>query len=507
MPSHEITRNPTRLIHAAHPPLAGFPSRWALGPMDYYLGPGIPIVVVFVYEAGQGGEEAGSVVPVHRLEKAMRYLLDSHPHFTGRFIAEAGEAKEPCIAQLGSGAALIEANSSARLDSFVRPEGGDYITTSFPPDLVPPYEPTAEYLAHNPFFAVQHTRFSCGGVALAIRMAHAVVDGEGFFSVVRDLATVYRQLSAGVEKPQLDHAPSIRPYMADWASGASEEEREEARSWKSRGYKLAGEDWKEGSNGVTQSTPVIESDSPPPDPDPVQGRVLRFSPTQLASLKQAALPHTHTEGQYITTFDALFAHLLQLTYRARSSPHRNPAAQPTICNFLTPSSWRARLGLPAHHTPNTCFVNFASLDPQEVLQGPVDRIATAVHSVSRGLSLGDAQAELRWLCAQRDKGRVQLAYEYGEGSLMLSAWHRMDVYAAGTLDDALVPAVVSTPFTSVSLVDGLGYFLPVPPKVGKQGEGAGIDVALALKGSVWREIDRALGKKGEEGKRSFTYVG
>lgn len=454
--------------------------------MDYYVGLGIPIQVVFIYE--QAASSSSDLVPLERVETAMRHLLNHHPHFTGRLVVDDHD-KQPYITALGSGADLVAAVCDQNLSAFRNAESGDYVLTAFPDDLLSPYRPTPQHLASHAFFAIQHTRFACGGVALALRMAHAVVDGEGFFQVARDFANIYRQLSAGIDEPQLQHSPSIKGYMADWAKSASAQDLKQARDFQPPQYHLVGDDFQQGSNGVTVADKPKDAASTT-KADPVRGRVLRFSTERQSELKGAATNPAATEAEYISTFDALCAYIMSQTYRARTSPARSPPSPPTKCNFLTPSSWRKALGLPTHHTPNSCVVNFCDLSPQEVLESPAHRVAKSIHNVTRGLSLDDAERQLQWLCAQEDKSKAQTSFEYGDGSLLLISWLKMDMYDSVALDDHLRPSFTYTPFTEVSLVDGLGYFLPVPPSAVADGTRAPIDLALALKTSVWREIDR-----------------
>ncbi|CEH18414.1 hypothetical protein CBOM_04816 [Ceraceosorus bombacis] len=498
-----VRRTNKHIVFAAHPPPSGYPARWSLGPMDYYVGLGIPIQVVFVFEPSP--DQHDDFIPLERLITAMSALLDHHPHFSGR-LREDEQDHQPYITTLGSGAEVIEAHCDQALSSYQK--SGDYIITSFPKDFLSPYEPTPEYLAKHPFFAIQHTRFACGGVALAVRVAHAVVDGVGFFSVVRDLRDIYNQLCRSDAPPRLSHTPSLAGYMADWARRASPEEVQDARKIQPQQYQLVQDSLSSGSNGVTLSSDntdkEVEDDKTPSiaEADPVIGRVLRFSAKHQSELKSLATNPGANEGEYITTFDALCAYVLQQTYRARTSPTRLPSCSPDRCNFLTPSDWRKALNLPPNHTPNTCFVNFCDLTPELVLDGPAHAIARAVHQVSRSLSLADAKSQLRWLCAQADKSKAQLAFSYGDGSLLLSSWLKMDLYDALSLSLAqrgpeerrIRPAVTFTPFTQVSLIDGLGYFLPIPPSSSMDGEASSVDLALALKESVWREMDRASSK-------------
>ena len=70
---------------------------------------------------------------------------------------------------------------------------------------------------------------------------------------------------------------------------------------------------------------------------------------------------------------------------------------------------------------------------------------------------------------------------------MISQWNKLDMYV-GTVFDVR-PVLVSTPFTPISLLDGLVYFLPTE----EQGTGAdtgAIDVNMSLSEPIWDIIDQ-----------------
>ena len=69
---------------------------------------------------------------------------------------------------------------------------------------------------------------------------------------------------------------------------------------------------------------------------------------------------------------------------------------------------------------------------------------------------------------------------------MISQWNKMDMYTQAVFEEGVQPELVVPPFTPISLHDGLGYTLPTPPG---NGEGGGIDVYLALREGVWKELD------------------
>jgi hypothetical protein len=73
---------------------------------------------------------------------------------------------------------------------------------------------------------------------------------------------------------------------------------------------------------------------------------------------------------------------------------------------------------------------------------------------------------------------------------MISQWNKMDMYAGATFEAP--PVLASTPFTEISLIDGLGYFLPTEAQ-GMGGDAGEIEVCMALTGPVWDVLDRDEG--------------
>ena len=64
---------------------------------------------------------------------------------------------------------------------------------------------------------------------------------------------------------------------------------------------------------------------------------------------------------------------------------------------------------------------------------------------------------------------------------MTSQWSRFNMYPAF---NGIRPILASTPFTEISLVDGLGYFLP-NKKQGTEEDRGDIELCLALSDPLW----------------------
>ncbi|OMP87537.1 hypothetical protein BK809_0007624 [Diplodia seriata] len=149
-------------------------------------------------------------------------------------------------------------------------------------------------------------------------------------------------------------------------------------------------------------------------------------------------------------------------------------------DFLTSVNYRARLALPARYPFNAVFAPYTRLAHGE-LMGPdaLPVAARTVHGLTRSVGVEEARATARWMAAQPDKRRVKWGFDGGYGSTMISAWNKFDVYEGAAFVEGRPPVLVAPPFTPMSLVDGLAYYLPTEALDG------GIDLYLALSVPVW----------------------
>ncbi|KAJ7158652.1 transferase [Mycena filopes] len=475
--SNSISISSTHTIHCADESAwKALDSPFRLGAFDQVAG-FVPIQVVWVYK--QPAESDVQILSIERLQRALTLLLDHYPHLSGRLRQRNGIRE---IVGLGTGAELVSAQCSEPLETFSSPgvnaPAPRRILIQDLPDagnaLLPPFDPSPEAVYRDPIFAVQHTRFACGGVALGVRVHHTVCDAGGFFQLVRDLAELYRGgLSGGLAS--LAHPPHIRPYMAELVGGnMTSEERQAALAFPTASFRL-------------ESTPPHAVFPPPLSP--VVGRFIRFSTLELAALKAQA---TDPNGAgWVSTFDVLAAHIYQRVHRARLQLYSsNPtlgALSPT--DFLMPINLRTLLGLPPRYFHNTLFVSSKIIPPDVLATGPLWQVAKAVHDIGRApaLSKDQVNGSLKWVAAHSDPQTITGHFQYGSGSFMASQWNKFDMYAGCVFD--VLPVLVSPPFTQSSLVDGLVYFLPTEELGIPGGDAGAVDVCLALSEPVWAFMD------------------
>ncbi|KAJ7067037.1 transferase [Mycena amicta] len=441
-------------------------SSFILGPFDQIAG-FVPIQVVWLYEAHSDRE----IVPTPRLQRALELLLSYYPHLTGRIHVDPGSGIRQ-ITDSTAGAELLLATCSERLDAFDAPSPGRIMALPGAGNaLLAPFDPNPAKSASQPILAVQHTRFVCGSVSLGIRMAHTICDGDGYFQLVRNLARLYRGLSSS-DSPSLSYPPRFEPHLVELIGAATSAQEDSL-------YEPTVLGTKPHSNPpfVLPQTPV--------------GRFLRFTREQLSDLKARA-----TEpggGSWVSTFEALAAHLYRRVYRARLKLFAQDPTLGTLSapDFLTPVNTRPRLGIshPENYFPNALFTSFINVDPPELerlglTDGPLWKTAKAIHDLTRSSALTDTSEitnTLRWIARQPDMKKIQSGFRYGTGSFMFSAWSKFD-YMNLEFDEGVPPVLACPPFTASSTMDGLAYSLP-PERGAKEGD---IDVNLVLIEPVWR---------------------
>jgi len=92
------------------------------------------------------------------------------------------------------------------------------------------------------------------------------------------------------------------------------------------------------------------------------------------------------------------------------------------------------------------------------------------------------------MAVQTDKRAeaIKQGFRFGNGRFMISQWNKVTAIYKPFEVGGEPPVLVSPPFTSISLVDGLAYILPTRNE-------HGLDVLLSLSEDVWEVLDREGG--------------
>jgi len=454
-----------------------------LGPLDHLVLPTIPAAAIYVYAGGVD-------VALDRLERALRRLLATYPHLAGRLAVDAATGRR-CVRALDAGAALWEASCGAPLPVHtvagrrtVRlgdlPAGDDGGGGGAGAALLAPFEPVLDAVCAGPVLSVQHTRFACGAVALGVRLLHTVADAASLAQLMNDLAAVYRD-DERAATTTLPPAP-IAPADQLTALGGPPPP----------GFHPA------------HYAPAPEFEVPSPLPPPaapaVLGRVLRFTAADVAELKARATPPAGgpAGGRWVSSFEALAAHLHQRLYQARAAHARATEGEAAVAllstDFLTPLNCRdpSRLDLPPRYFGNALLCTYCTVPPAVLAAGTLAEVAAYIHDAIRLYTRRTTELTARWIAAQPDPSRVQHGFQGANGGFMLSQWTKLDLYRSAHLGDgdAARPTLVTTPFTASSLLDGLGYVLPAGdhPEPDEHGGAGPVDVYLALSAPLWSQL-------------------
>lgn len=444
-------------------------SPFKLGPLDEMVFISLPIECIFVYRKPELSPQ-NELIPIERLRQALSYLLDYYPHLTGRLQTNL-DTQAPEIARLGTGTELLEAQCGLGLDDFVphNRASGRILLTDLPgrgSDLTPSFDASIEGVCRDPTFAVQHTRFACGGVALGIWLRHVVCDASGLFQLTRDLAELYRGLSSS-SPPTLACPPVIHSYLRDVGVLTPKERREAAEYQPAAYYYLD-----EGSTTTNPDVDVIkEPDSPKSDlpmKPPKIGRVLRFSGEDLLALKKQAIDPSGKS--WVSTFEALCAYLYQQIYRGRLQLANSeslcvPEAPGKISRgFLASINMRSanRLNLPPKYFPNALYFPNTVLSHELLAYSPLWEIAKTLHTIVREVGTHQMEQSTRWIAVHRDKSRIKVNYRFvGDGNFAVTQWSGFRMYVDVDFDvdgqgRPIPPVLVSPP---LSPVDGSARIL------------------------------------------------
>eukprot|EP01117_Protostelium_nocturnum_P015678 TRINITY_DN6099_c0_g1_i2.p1 TRINITY_DN6099_c0_g1~~TRINITY_DN6099_c0_g1_i2.p1 ORF type:complete len:303 (+),score=91.90 TRINITY_DN6099_c0_g1_i2:643-1551(+) len=292
------------------------------------------------------------------------------------------------------------------------------------------------------------------------------------FQFIGNLAELYRGLESS-NSPKLMKVPHIRSYLSD-SNSIKESERKESLEHNPSLFHLH-----PAAVESNESNPEAKPTEVPPK---VVGKILRFTGQKLEELKAHATDPNG--GSWVSTFDSLCALLYQRVYQARIKYYANKKDSLSPPEFLTPVNLRAqdRLSeLPSNYFPNALICHFTTLSHETLGNSPLWKVAKDIHELVRSglISEQEAKKTLRWIEAQPDKGRVRMNFKGGNGSMMISSWAKFDMYVR--FEEK--PTLVSTPFTPISLIDGLGYILSTDSEDGS------IDVNLALSEPLWEILE------------------
>lgn len=132
-----------------------------------------------------------------------------------------------------------------------------------------------------------------------------------------------------------------------------------------------------------------------------------------------------------------------------------------------------------------------------LVDGTLADVAGAIHNTIRDFTPKHARQIVDWMSCQPEKQLIEQRFNGGEGSCMISAWNKIDMYSVTFDVDAegigIKPVLVAQPFTEITLWDGLCYLLPTERQGERCEEAGDIDVCLALQDCLWDVLEDHVG--------------
>ncbi|KAK4866001.1 hypothetical protein LT330_008741 [Penicillium expansum] len=475
-------------------------STFSLGPMDHTVPAMLTIEAILVYRKPKTMPN-DNFLPVERLKVAASHLLDYYPHLTGR-LQQNPVSQAPEIGRLGTGAELWEAQCPRRLASIALSALSVRILVFNLPDsgnaLLPIFYSTMGSVSHNPIFAIQHTRFGCGGVALGIRVHHQVCDATGFIQLIRDLAEIYKQLRDS-SPPTLISPPEIYSHFRGMTS-PSASQKENAPAFNPPNFCL---------DPNTMAIPDV------PTPPSVYICPLRFHRQDLIALKNAATDPDAQGQTSFTRFELISAYLYQRIYQARIQVLRDKGIAPDpdklqpLRDFWTTMDMRdsTRLKLPARYFPNAVHCPSTSTSHELLEKGALWQVAQVIHDAIHSVDMDEVKQQFEWIAAQPNKSHIRFKNMVPNGCFVATQWSRGKTYAGVDFDVApngkrIAPSLVSPAFSDGYRVDGLAIIMSTEEDLTRR-QGSrrslacadvpcAVDVNLSLDRSVWKVLNSDL---------------
>ncbi|CAN1328583.1 Shikimate O-hydroxycinnamoyltransferase [Linum perenne] len=272
------------------------------------------------------------------LKEALRRVLVLFYPIAGRFVRdEKGRLGVECN---GEGVLFVEAETDFRLSQV-----GESAPNSELLKLVPRIDYSQE-ISSDPLLLLQVTRFRCGGVSLGLGISHRLADGVSTASFINAWSNMARGLP-----------PTALPFL----------DRTHLRARNPPSPKFHHPEY--------DSPPTIINNpvQPSPIPKPTSTTIIKFTPTQLSSLRAKA-ENPDNDVRY-TTHQILSAHIWRCVSQARDLADN----QPTRLNMPVDGSSRLRPPIPREYFGNMIFHTTIVAMVGELVSEPIARTVSRIH--------------------------------------------------------------------------------------------------------------------------------
>lgn len=245
-----------------------------------------------------------------------------------------------------------------------------------------PKMPLLQMTGENvPMLAVRLTHTAGGGSILAVRIKHALVDARAHTTFLTHWSREHR----GLSYPEPNHDRELLDESGAQAPLAASEHSDRfcVPSQARRGVLLA------RIGIVARRLTTLHS---------------RFSAAEARALKAAAMSDLEGTDRWISTSDALTAHLWRTLGELRDRPSEANETLGLLARF---TSTAPGITLPEHYWGNTITTKEPGMTAGDLRSRPLGEVAYTVRESLATISEEQVQAESAYLLAQRAAGRAQ----------------------------------------------------------------------------------------------------
>lgn len=422
---------------------------YRLSAIDSTMPAYLTIMLQYFYELPAGWNSATEeFMPADEMSASLQRLLASYPFLGGRLERDESHHASWIVRGTDRPIPFVVATTDARIADLPLSAAEFTSTDVLPPSLqlLPGFDYTRPL--DEALLQVQHTRFACGGVSLGVRVHHAAMDGAAFFTFIANWSEMYRN--------QSQQAPNTRPNMDRSQLLASDEEmaRLLETHTESTYYTPTPAQQEQRMAMMMRSAGVA-----------CKNRIFRFESVELAGIKQAASASEDQQdgqSQWVSTFEALVAHLYRRICAARLTESDGAAAAASDSAASSSSSdadatsqppprlsvainIRPRMQSPsldANYTGNATLS--ALVAPEDPSSRPLSATAAHLHSSLASYDSDRLRGMIAWLAAQPRQDEIVYALD-NTRDLIVTQWSKFPMYSGAEFEIDSPPIRICMP--------------------------------------------------------------
>lgn len=382
--------------------------------------------VIFYRPNGQDVSTA-----IETLKTSLSLVLVHFYPWAGRLAI--GEDKRLMIDCNDAGVEFLEASIDLPITAL---EKDDFQMKSLFEKLCQQVEYKNENLYTSPLLSVQATRFSDGGLSVALAQSHIVADGQSLWHFMRSwgecargealsLEPLHNREMLAVENPQPEKAV-LKFVIDDEEDGDSEEKT--MKSTTENGTvtesatvmdKSKNGEMTETENSTEQNQTAGNETNDATKPEPLMQRTFYMSGAAIKRLKREA---AETTGRMFSSYEILCAHFWQRVTAARQQSASERA------NFAILANNRSRLTppLPAAYFGNAISMTIVHAEAGIITEESIGATAARIHAAVVSLTEGRLRGLMHWL--ELHDNRLATEFKIDGSFMSVASSPRFPVY-------------------------------------------------------------------------------